>query len=47
MKKLYANYMFLSFSKKLRKGRCRVICFDFALSFSKKLKINELERVSV
>lgn len=38
--------MFFSFSKKLRKGRCwavsRMICFDFALSFSRTLKINEL-----
>ena len=38
--------MFSSFSKKLRKVRCctvsRMISFDFALSFSRKLKINEL-----
>ena len=38
--------MFFSFSKKLRKGRCwavsRMICVDFALPFSRKLKIDEL-----
>ena len=44
--KNYMIIMFFSFSKKLRRGRCwavsRMICFDFALPFSRKLKSDEL-----